>query len=82
MLSIKGIFRNGVAQPLDTVAERDGEPVIITFLGTAQTATTSASGGDAWNQLSSLIASCAADTGVADLAHQHDHYLHGKPKYE
>lgn len=68
MLSVKGIFRNGVAQPLDNVAERDGEQVIITFLSSSQAATASACVGDAWNQLASLIEACATDTGIPDLA--------------
>jgi hypothetical protein len=29
-----------------------------------------------------LIEECTVDTGIPDLAHQHDHYLYGKPKTE
>lgn len=30
--------------------------------------------------LMKLIAECAMDTGIGDLAHEHDHYLYGTPK--
>ncbi len=30
--------------------------------------------------LEDLLANCEVDTGIADLAEQHDHYLYGKPK--
>jgi len=33
--------------------------------------------GDALTQ---LLRECAIDTGVSDLAHQHDHYLYGLTK--
>jgi hypothetical protein len=29
-----------------------------------------------------LVEECAIDTGISDLADQHDHYLYGKPKKE
>ncbi len=33
-----------------------------------------------WDSLTALIDRCQMDTGVTDLAHQHDHYIHGTPK--
>jgi len=35
-----------------------------------------------WDSLTALIDRCQMDTGITDLAHQHDHYLHGTPKRE
>lgn len=35
-----------------------------------------------WASLTALIERCQMDTGITDLAHQHDHYLHGTPKRE
>lgn len=35
-----------------------------------------------WASLNALIDRCQVDTGIADLAHQHDHYIHGTPKRE
>lgn len=32
--------------------------------------------------LGKLIDACQVDTGIADFAHQHDHYLRGTPKKE
>ncbi|MBE9018458.1 hypothetical protein C7Y66_30085 [Chroococcidiopsis sp. CCALA 051] len=36
----------------------------------------------AWDEFEQLIERCAVDTGIEDLAHQHDHYIHGTPKRE
>jgi hypothetical protein len=36
----------------------------------------------AWDELEQLIERSAVDTGIEDLAHQHDHYIHGTPKRE
>ncbi len=35
-----------------------------------------------WAEFEQLIAECAVDTSIPDLAHQHDHYLYGTPKKE
>lgn len=35
-----------------------------------------------WDSLTALIERCQVNTGITDLAHQHDHYLHGTPKRE
>lgn len=79
VLSIKGTFQNGVALPLDAVEGREGQTVIITFLDESSLdlpppdATT-------WDSLEQLIDTHAVETGLGDLAHQHDHYVHGKPR--
>lgn len=33
-----------------------------------------------WDALAQLLNECAIDTGVSDLAQQHDHYLYGLTK--
>lgn len=33
-----------------------------------------------YQALTELIEECQMDTGITDLAHQHDHYLYGTPK--
>lgn len=39
--------------------------------------------GDAgWQALDQLIDEYAMETGIHDLAHQHDHYIHGTPKQD
>lgn len=33
-----------------------------------------------WDALDRIIDANQIETGILDLAHQHDHYIHGKPK--
>ncbi len=79
MFSIRGRFHNGSAQPLEPVEGREGQPVIITFLedNLSQTAVNEEA---EWASLRQLLEECKIDTGIPDLAHEHDHYLYGKPK--
>jgi len=35
---------------------------------------------DDWNRLTQIIEECTIDTGIKDLAQEHDHYLYGKVK--
>lgn len=35
---------------------------------------------DDWQKLNDLIQACQMDAGIADLAHEHDHYRLGTPK--
>ena len=80
MLSVKGIFQNGVACPSEPVEERNGQPVIITFIDEESSREAPAVDEEAWSTLTQLVEACGVETGIADLAHQHDHYLYGKPK--
>lgn len=83
MVSIKGVFQNGVAKPIDIVEGRDGQIVIITFLEEKETPQELAPEQDnEWDVLARLIEECTMNTGVSDLAHQHDHYLYGTAKRE
>ena len=81
MISIQGTFQNGVAQPIEPVPGREGQRVIITFLEDTSTVpvTDDPSG---WDQLIHIIDENTVDTGIEDLAYQHDHYLYGKPKQD
>ncbi len=80
MISVKGQFKNGVALPLEPVKDfQDGRSVIITFLDEDVKEISSANRNGA-KSLADLIAECEVDTGIEDLAAQHDHYLYGKPK--
>ena len=80
MLSVKGTFLNGVACPSTAVQGRDGEAVIITFVAEKAHKLLRIADDAAWDSLSNLVAACAVDTGVPDLAEQHGHYIHGKPR--
>jgi hypothetical protein len=82
MLSVKGTFLKGVACPSAAVQGRDGEPVIITFVAEDAPKPPPPADDAAWDSLFRLIEACAVDTGIPDLSHQHDHYIHGKPKRE
>jgi hypothetical protein len=33
-----------------------------------------------WDKLSQVLDECQIETGITDLAEQHDHYIHGTPK--
>jgi len=81
MKSVKGKFHNGVATPVEPIKGHEGEPVIITFLDTDQTSLSSTDDLE-WQGLTQLLEDCAVETGISDLAQQHDHYLYGKPKQE
>jgi hypothetical protein len=83
MLSVKGLFHNGVAQPDEPIEGYEGQPVIITFLEEDTAPSPVLKKEDAaWDELVQLIEECGVETGISDLAHQHDHYLYGKAKRE
>ncbi|MEB3341814.1 hypothetical protein [Okeania sp.] len=35
-----------------------------------------------WDRLFSVIESCEMETGITNLADQHDYYLYGTPKHD
>jgi hypothetical protein len=78
MLAVRGIFEKGQARPIGNIRGRDGQPVIITFLEESVEAKPNAQGDteDAWQMMAQLVESCAVETGIRDLAHRHDQYLH------
>lgn len=81
MISVKGKIKNGVALPLEPVNESDeGRNVIITFVDEEAEETERPNGADHRVSLKSLIDEFQVDTGIEDLASQHDHYLYGTPK--
>ena len=82
MFAVKGTFQNGVAHPAESIAGRNGQAVIITFLEEDTLPTQPTTNKAAWDALQQLVENCTVETGISDLAHQHDHYLYGKPKQE
>ncbi|MGA9347462.1 MAG: hypothetical protein WBW48_01495 [Anaerolineae bacterium] len=80
MLSVRGVFQNGVVRPIQPVEASDGQSVIITFLDEVVTSPERSVDESAWDALAQLVEECAVETGITDLAHQHDHYLYNKPK--
>lgn len=81
MLSVKGTFQNGAARPVEPIVGHDGQWVIITFLSEDVSPIPKVE-DEGWDMLAQLLAECAVETGIVDLAHQHDPYLYGKPKHE
>lgn len=85
MRTVKGLFKNGIVYPNESLEEYDGESVIITLIESEQNASTTDElswDSEDWDQFEQLIEDCTVDTGIEDLAHQHDHYIHGIPKQQ
>ncbi len=74
LLSVKGMFQNGVAHPTELVKGREGQPVVIIFLEEYPVNSTTREVRDedvTWSTLAHLVEECTVETGVVDLAHQH-----------
>lgn len=82
MLSIKGTFQNGMIHPSEPIEGREGQSVIIVFVDDDNTPQPAPKEDSDWDKLRQLIKDSQVDTGIDDLAHQHDHYLYGTPKRE
>jgi hypothetical protein len=83
MKTVSGTYQNGIVQLDEPLPEQDQQKVLITFLDEAPPIPVDPSSDDsAWDQLTQLIQRSQVRSGVGDLAHQHDHYLHGTPKRE
>lgn len=81
MISVKGTIKNGVALPLEPVKKTDeGRIVMITFLNEGPEEAKRPNGKNGKVSLKTLIDEFQIDTGIEDLASQHDHYLYGTPK--
>ena len=81
MLAVKGVFEKGQARPLHHVRGHEGQPVIITFLEepTETERVAQVEAEEVWQAMTQLVESCAVETGIRDLAHRHDDYLHQTP---
>ena len=80
MQAIKGIIQNGVIHPDEPVTEQEGQSIVILFV--ENTSSSTFMNEATWDELDRLLEECQIDTGISDLAHQHDHYIHGTPKRE
>ena len=78
MLAVKGVFEKGRARPITKILGYEGQPVIITFLDdpVESESDVQVETADAWQVISQLIEECSVETGITDLAHRHDEYLH------
>ena len=76
MITVKGKVENGqilALEPLDE--EFEGHEVSI-----ALSIRVEPESGDDWQELFDSMERNSIETGIGDLAHQHDHYLYGLPK--
>lgn len=80
MLSVKAKFQGGVALPLEPVQGREGSATIITFLDEGGKPSATKPEDGSWDDLEAILEECRMETGISDLADQHDHYVHGTPK--
>lgn len=78
-LSVRGIYKDGKIELPEAMQRRNEQTVIVTFLETENEH--DADEGTDWDALNQIIDDCQIDTGITDLAHQHDHYIHGTPKH-
>lgn len=85
MLTFKGTLKNGLVYPSENITEQNGKSVIITLVESSSNIPSiddSSWDSKDWEQFDQLIQNCTIDTETEDLAHQHDHYIHGTPKRE
>lgn len=79
-----GTFKNGVVELNEPVSWQEGQKVTIAptedNANTTSVPTPKAEGKLSFDEFMDFIDECAVDTGIEDLAHQHDHYLYGTPK--
>lgn len=77
--TVEAIYEQGVLRLKQPIALEDGAEVEVIVISHKAGAETQAASGDIAN-ISALLEQCAVDTGITDLADQHDHYLYGTPK--
>ena len=83
--AIKGVYDGEVVRLLEPIKVRKGTGVIVTFpQGRKKAKWTMGRKGRSTTDLEKdplfHISRLAVETGVRDLAAQHDHYLYGTPK--
>jgi predicted DNA-binding antitoxin AbrB/MazE fold protein len=79
--NLKAIYENGVLRLKEPLPLPEGTQVNVTVTSPDEETEVSEGMKDkSWETLTQLIAECAIDTGISDLAEQHDHYLYGIQK--
>jgi predicted DNA-binding antitoxin AbrB/MazE fold protein len=80
--NLKAIYEQGVLRLSESLPLPDGAQVDVTVISREEDNGDRSPGmGDpSWDALTQLLDECSIDTGVPDLASQHDHYLYGIPK--
>lgn len=75
--AIEAVYEHGVLRPKEPLALEEGAEVEVIVISRETGAQVASETPD---DLSALLEKCAVDTGIPDLAQQHDHYLYGTPK--
>jgi predicted DNA-binding antitoxin AbrB/MazE fold protein len=80
--NLKAIYGQGILRLKEPLSLPDGAQVDVTVVSHEEDDGERAQGMKdcSWDAIAQLLAECAIDTGVPDLASQHDHYLFGSPK--
>lgn len=79
--NLKAIYENGVLRLEEPLPLPNGAEVDVQVTAHEEGNGDRAKGSeDQWDALTQLLADCAIDTGIPDLAQQHDHYLYSIPK--
>lgn len=80
--NLKAIYEQGVLRLKEPLSLPDGTQVDVTVTSHEEDnrGPLRVMDGRSWDTLTQLLADCEIDTGVPDLASQHDHYLYGIPK--
>jgi predicted DNA-binding antitoxin AbrB/MazE fold protein len=81
--NLKAIYERGVLPLKEPLSLPDGTQVdvIVTSHEEVNGEPSQGMDGRSWDTLTQLLADCEIDTGVPDLASQHDHYLYGIPNH-
>lgn len=79
--NLKAIYEQGVLRLKEPLSLPDGTQVDVTVTShDKDNEPSQVMDGRSWDTLTQLLADCEIDTGVPDLASQHDHYLYRLPK--
>ena len=76
--NLRAIYERGVLRLKEPLPLPDGTAVDVIVTSREATDTESQIQKDRpWDMLIQLLAECAIDTGIPNLAQHHDHYLYG-----
>ena len=78
--NLKAIYEQGALRLFEPIELEEGSEVDVIVISREPRNREPTADDHSWNALETLVNECAMDTGISDLAHQHDHYLYGTSK--
>ncbi|MGI0479340.1 hypothetical protein ACN4EE_00975 [Geminocystis sp. CENA526] len=63
-----------------SLPESEQEKIALLMIDNLQVSENNNTELNDWDKLSQVLDECQIETGITDLAEQHDHYIHGTPK--